>query len=673
MKATSKWINQYVPDFKGDVKEMCDLFTMSGTEVEYFEAVGDDFMIEFAVTSNRVDCLGILGLARELAAASGCSFVPPGDRAPLCEETVEEVCSVDIQVPEACPRYTALVIEGVQVGPSPDWMVERLEAIGLRSVNNIVDATNYALFLTNQPFHAFDLDKVKDGGIIVRQAAEGETQVAINDREYELGPSMTVISDATGPIAIAGVMGGGPTEVSSTTKRVLLETAYFEPLGIRATSRKLGLASDSSFRFERGIDPEGTLAAAQLCAALIVQVAGGKLRVGAVDVNHVVPREDEITFRHSEVKRIVGIDVPWEVCLDICGRLSLEVTSQDGEVAQVRPPSFRRDVSREIDVVEEVIRIHGLHNIPHGTRMPVMTVQEKRPQLIRRRIRDGFVAAGYQEVMTTSFCGEEEARGCFFAETEPVTIANAMRKDESALRQSLMPSLLAVRKTNQDLGNQDVRLVEATVVYLSHSKDELPEHLPICAVLSDGDLRSLRGDVERVLAGIGVKDVEFQPLSGRAAALLDEGHGAAVAARGEVVGFAGRPRKEVLKRADLKVDPLYLELRLDALTAMADLEPRYQPLSRFPAVVRDLALVLDQNIPWSKVRELIDGLELPHLVNVTFFDEYYGKPIPAGKKSLAFSLTYRSHERTLTGEEVDQSQIRAMAAFEKNLGAQIRS
>ncbi len=673
MKATYNWIKEYVPNFDGDIREMCERFTMSGMEVEYFEPAGDDFMIEYAVTSNRVDCLGILGLARDLAAACKLSLVKPQVEPAMNNSQASGVCGVEIQAKEECPRYTAMVIEGVKVGPSPAWMVEKLEAIGLRSVNNIVDATNYALFVTNQPFHAFDLDKVQDGKIIIRQAEAGETLLALNDKSYDLDPSMTVIADGKGPVAIAGVMGGGPTEVTETTTRVLLETAYFEPIRIRKTSKKLGLSSDSSFRFERGIDAEGTLVAAQYCAALIAECAGGTLCQGVVEENFVEPRSDKIAFRHEEVKRIVGIDVPWETCQDIFERLEFDVTGDPSTGVHVSVPRFRGDVTREVDLIEEVIRNHGLHMIPAGTNMSVMTVQESRDQNIRRLVRNGLVAAGYQETLTTSFCGEGEGAGCFFADTAPVTIANAMRKDENALRQSLMPSMLKVRKTNQNHGNNDVRLVECTVIYLAHDPKELPEHLPIVGMLSDGSFRGMRGDVERVCAAIGIRDLRFEPLTEKGARLLEADKSVSILdGDGVVLGFMGQPKASILKHHDLKHAPLYVELRLDLLTERANLEPKYEPLSRFPAVHRDLAVVVDQSTQWAEIVTVLNALQLPNLENLEFFDEYRGKQLDAGKKSLAFSLTYRSEDRTLTGEEVDASQACAMEALETKLGAQIR-
>ena len=673
MKATYNWIKEYVPTFTGDVQEMSDLFTMSGTEVEFWEPAGDDWVIEFAVTSNRVDCLGIVGLARELAAASGEAFVHPDCEVDESAESVDDRCTVELVDREGCPRYTAMVIEGVEVRPSPDWMRERLEAIGLRSVNNIVDATNYVLFEMNQPFHAFDHDKLSEGRIVVRRAAAGEKIVAINDKEYELQSDMTMICDAEGPMAIGGVMGGARSEVSDATTNLLLETAAFEMLGIRRTSKRLGLSSDSSFRFERGIDHSNVIRAARRCARLILEVAGGSLRRGIVDADATSAEPAEIPFDHARVRRVTGIEIPWTRCREIFESLEFEIEGDPDRGIRVKVPAYRRDLVREIDLVEEVIRIHGLEAIPVETSMSVMTVKDTKKSSVRRVVKDALVGCGFSETLTTSFLEASAASGCFFGQGDPVTIRNAMRRDENALRQSLLPSMLQVRKTNQDFDNHDVRIFECTVVYLSQEGGGIPVHLPIVGGLLDGNFREIRGVVHRVVTALGIEEIEFTTLDEDGQRLLDSDGGATVKlADGKVLGHVGRPRAEVVQAHDLREPPYYVELRLDELTERAQLTPRFTPLSRFPAVKRDLAIVVDEDRPWGEVESLMRDLHLADLESLEFFDEYRGKQVGRGKKSLAFSMTFRSHERTLTGEEVDATRERAMRSLEETLGAKIR-
>ena len=675
MKATYHWIKEYVPDFDGTVEEMCERFTMSGTEVEFWTEIDGDFVIEFSVTSNRVDCLGIVGLARELAAATGLRFRHPDCTVEASTAPIGEKASVAVEDTDGCPRYTAHVLEGVTVKPSPDWMAKRLEAIGLRPVNNIVDVTNYVLFEMNQPFHAFDLSLLPEGRIVVRRARDGEKMRAINDKEYTLDADMSVITDAGKPVAIAGVMGGLDTEVRDTTTTILLESAFFNPVRTRRTSRKLALSSDSSFRFERGIDRELVLLAARRCAKLILETGGGSLRMGVIDVNEGGRSREKIPLRYEQVERSTGIEVPWNRCREILESLECRVEG-DPKRGNVRivPPSFRGDLEREIDIVEEIIRIHGLEHLPLESVMGVRAVKTTPEASVERRLKDRLVATGFFETLTTSFVSEDEAKCCFFAETPAVTIKNAMRSDENALRQSLLPSLLRIRKNNQDLGNADIRIAECTVVYLQRDASKIPDHLPIIGGLIDGDYREARGAIESLAAALGISGLTFEALDNadNSSAFLDADGGAGVRIGDKIVGFVGRPIAQWLDRFDLKVTPYYFELRRDHLVAASDLVPTFEMPSRFPGIRRDLAIVVDDAVSWGDVENLVAGLDLPHLEEVEVFDEYRGKQIPKGKKSLAFSLSYRSHERTLTNEEVDDLQDKVVTLIGEKTGAEIR-
>lgn len=675
MKSTFNWIKSHVPDFEGSVEEMCDAFTMSGTEVEWFRPVGDDFLIEFAVTSNRVDCLGMIGLARELAAVKGLAVRSDDADVPKSSDAVESSgCSVAIADTNACPRYTAMIIEGVKVGPSPDWMVKRLEAIGLRSVNNIVDATNYVLFERNQPFHAFDLDRLEGGGINVRAGAKGESITAINEKVYELNDTMTVITSGNRPVAIAGVMGGADTEVSKSTTRVLLETAAFEPLAVRRTSKDLNLTSDSSFRFERGLDPVGVPAAAARCAALVAEVAGGAVVDGIIDAGQDLSPRDPISFRISEVKRICGIDVEANQIVEIFNALGFGVEEGEEGSLQVTPATWRNDLYREIDLVEEVIRIHGLHHIPVETEMRVMTPATNRSEVVGRTLKNRLVGLGYSETLTTSFVSNKDGGLSLFSTTEPVTVENAVRSNESVLRQSLIPSLLTAAKTNQDHGSASVNLMECTVLYFPVDGDAIPEHFGVVGLLTGGDYRFARGSIEEVFASLGIQSgVSFRSLgSGTCKGLLDADGGAEVLVGDEVVGYVGRPTTELTGRFDLNDRPYVAELRMDYLLEHANLVPQYTPLSRFPAVTRDLAVVCDEATSWGDLESCILGLDLPHLESLSFFDLYRGKQVEKGRKSLAFALSYRSSDRTLTGNEVDASQQTLIAQLESTFGATVR-
>ncbi|MEZ6196134.1 MAG: phenylalanine--tRNA ligase subunit beta [Planctomycetota bacterium] len=675
MKTTYEWIKELVPDWEGSVETMCERFTMSGSEVEGFERLGEeDAVIELQITSNRVDCNGIAGLARDFAAVVGQRYAHPDCRIEKGGPPVEDACEVELVESKGCNRYTALVIEGVVVGPSPDWLVQRLEALGLRPINNVVDVTNYVLFELNQPFHAFDLDRLAGHKIVVRRAEPGEKILAINGKEYELEPRMTVIADAERPVAIAGVMGGADSEVTEKTTRLLLETASFDRVSTRRTSRTLALHSDSSYRFERGVDDHALEAAARRCARLIVEVAGGTVREGIIDRGAPLERDRAIAFRWPQVRRVTGIDVPWDRCLEIFRSLGCEVKGGGDPTATVKviAPTWRPDLAREIDLVEEIIRIHGLEALPEETTMTVVGVRENDRDRIRRRIKERLVGAGFSETLTTPFVDEALAGLCLFAERDPIVISNAMRKDENALRQSLLPSLLRVRKTNQDHGNDDVRVFEITVVYVVRVEGGIPEHIPILAGLLDGTFAEARGALEAVASGIGAGALDFSPLDAAGARLLDEEGGATVRLGDELLGYLGRPRDAVAAPFKLENRPWYFEIRLDRLAPRASLVPRFRPFSHYPPMKRDLAMIVDEGVTWGCIETLVRGLSLPNLESLAFFDEYRGKQIGAGKKSLAFSLTYRSDERTLTGEEVDGWQRRCIDTLERELGAQIR-
>ncbi len=674
MKATYQWIRELVPSYTGDVVEMCRAFTMSGTEVEWWEPCGDDdWVIEFAVTSNRVDCNGVIGLARELAAVAGLDVVLPDVSLVEEDADVNTLVSVTVEDTRACPRFTARVLRGARVGPSPEWLVRRVEAIGLRSVNNVVDVTNYVMFEANQPFHAFDLPKIAGSHLIARRARAGEKLTAINGKNYELKPEDLVIADDSGPVGIAGVMGGLETEVGDTTTDILLETACFEPLGVRATARRLNLHSDASFRFERGVDGFETEWASRRCAHLMAKVAGGRWARGVIDANHMEDDRSAISFRPEQVKRITGIEIPFERCREIFQSLRIEVEGEPPQSVTATPPTWRKDLAREIDLVEEVIRVHGLEDIPLETSMRVALVLDSHGTRVRDVVKRTLVASGFLESLTTSFLPEAEAQMCLFASTEPILIRNAMRKDENALRQSLVPSLLGLRKTNQDRFNQNVRLAECTVVYLNEEPGAIPRHLPLVSGILDGDFRSARGVVEALLEALRIDGVEFVDPSGRHDRWFDPTASAEVRmADGAELGVVGVPARALLDRHELKVRPFVFELRLDLLESAARLDPHYKPVSKFPPVKRDLAVIVDEQVSWGRIESVIGGLDLPDLEALEFFDEYRGRQIAKGKKSLAFSLAYRSFDRTLTSEEVDASQSRLIRALEESLGAEVR-
>ncbi len=672
MKATVRWIREFVPGFDGTPEELCRLLTFSGTEIEDLRAEGDDWVLEAAVTSNRPDCLGVLGLARELSAVTGLPLHPPAADVTLAQPLTEARASVCVEDFAGCPRYTAHVIEGVRPGPSPEWLASRLRAVGVRPVNSVVDVTNYVLLELSQPLHAFDVGKLGGRRIVVRRSRAGESLTAINQREYALPAGTLVIADAERPVAVAGVMGGLRTEVSAGTTDILLESAVFDPPAVRRAARDLGLATEASFRFERGVDPDGVATAARRAARLIVEIAGGTVRARPVDLpgdagTEVLRRP--IVLRSFAVERHTGVAVPPDRAREILERLGCVVVPRGSELL-VSAPGFRRDLEREIDLVEEIIRITGFHGIPAEPRMPIRAVAESREAIVRTRIQDRLVACGLFETQTTTFVAPgPPAEVSFQGPSRPLTVRNPVRADESALRQSLLPSLLAVKRANQDHGVPAVRIFELATVFPGGTGEALPAGVPILGLLMDGDLRDLRGVVDCVLGSLGFRAC-WVP---RDLPDLDPGLALEILFDGVRAGVAGRPAEAHVRRFDLRETPWYAEISLEPVIGHAVLTRRFVPLPRFPAMERDLAVVLSRSVSWALVEGVIRAAASPLLAEISFLDAYTGRQIPEGMRSLALRLTFRHAERTLTRGEVDADQERIVAALHREHGATLRA
>ena len=670
MRASYNWIRTYVPGWSGSAEEMAEKLTFSGTEVEEGEPHGDDVIFEIGVTSNRPDSLCHLGLAREVAALAGETSQEPECDAPHDGPLTSEATSVTVEDGHGCPRFTARVIDGVKVGPSPDWLVERIEALGMRAVNNVVDVTNFVLHELNQPLHAYDLDKLNESRLVVRRARKGEKLVAINGNTYDLDTEDLVIADAESPVGLAGVMGGLETEVGAGTQRILMESASFDAPMVRRMSGRLQLSSDASYRFERGCDRQGALRASERACRLILELCGGTLRSDPIDVGGAGPDSSPVTLRMSEVSRICGIEVPRDRAVAILRALACDV-DDGGDALAVTPPAFRADLTREIDLVEEVIRLYGLHHLPVEAGMPIMAVHDHPERLLRERVKDRMVALGYTETVTPDFVSETAAsEAAFLVEGEGLVVRNPVRKGEGALRRSLLPSLLTVRKHNQDRGNEDVRLFELSNVRAApRSADEAVPHLAVIAWLTDDGYRAARGAAESLLEHLGLS-LSVSPLD---SPWLETGSGGGIMCDGARIGVIGRPSKRLLKDAGLKVDPIYGELDLAALGERgADLRC-FTGLARFPGVVRDLTVDVAEDRPYGDIAALVEEAGLSWLEEAELVDIYRGKNCGPGKKSPTIRLTFRSGEGTLTSEQVDGEMARLMDLLRQRIDATIRA
>jgi len=680
MKLTYNWLRDYCP-CELLPEELARRLSMSGTLVEEIHNLGDDALLVAEITSNRPDLLGILGIAREVSALSGAPLrIPEADFA-CGEEKVSSASSVQVRDPALCPRYTARLMRGVKIGPSPDWLRRRLEAIGLRCINNVVDVTNYVMFECGQPLHAFDFDKLRGGCIIVRRAAEGETMVSIDGAQCKLNPAMLVIADAERPVAVAGIMGGLDTEISDRTVNVLLESAQFENTQIRRTSRALALASDSSYRFERGVDPVQVEWASRRALHLIQKVAGGTAAEGLLDAWAAPYQPKAVTLRFARMNRVLGAAVAPDIARAILERLGfLPERGTDAGRVTVQVPPFRAvDVYREIDLIEEVIRIYGYDRIPESGTLPVMVGRVSRGERVADLARRMLPGQGFFEAMTNSFCDEASARLVSpWTSADPLAVRNTIRRDEDRLRVSLLPSLLAVKRTNLAHGVSKSPLFEIGKVFLpkpprasgpAEPDDALPEERTVLALLAEDGLSHLKGVIESLLDAAGVRSkVSFEPA---ADAFFAEKLTAKILLEGAPLGILGEVGPAVCERYGVAHPPCAAELDFDLLVRAARLDRGYAKLAAHPAAVRDLAVVVDEALPWARIEGSIRDLRIPILESIEFFDIFRGKQVPAGKKSIAFSLTFRAADRTLTSEEVEaarQSCIRSLAA----LGATLR-
>ena len=673
MLVSWNWLKQYV-DISNPVAEVADRLTMSGLNLEEFHPVESDTCIDLEVTSNRPDCLGHLGVAREIAVLYDKPLKIPAAAPKTVSEKTSAVTSVSIDCPSLCSQYHARVIRGVKVGPSPAWLVDRLKTVGIATINNIVDITNYVLMECGQPLHAFDLNRLHGKKIVVRNARPNEKLQAIDHKEYTLTPDMCVIADADHAVAIAGVMGGAETEITYTTKDVLIEAALFTPLSIRNTSRRLKLRSDSSYRFERALDPQGPEWASRRCCELILELAGGELLCDPISVVTSTPAAIEpVTLRFPQLKRVLGIDVPADEAVRILEALGLKLLKRDAAVAATFAiPTNRLDLTREIDLIEEVIRIHGYDKIPSDAPVPLCSSKKRFEDRVGDRIRETLIASGFYEAMTVSLVSETE-RGLFTprGDLPPLVIEHSDFPEFSRLRQSLVPSLLHSRRENERHGQFHAQLFEMARVYLSADKS-IPEKQAeprLVSFVSGRPFHELKGIVELIAGRVNpAARIELKEFAGRE---FVPGRGAEVWLNGQFWGWMGELDRSVTNQLDLRDSVTIAELDLGVVESQADLVPRFQELPTHQASTRDLNFVLDDQTPWAAVEEIVRGAGGPFLETVSFGGQYRGKQIPDGKKSYLVTLTYRT-DRTLTSEEVESAQKAIVAACTEKLSATLR-
>lgn len=671
MLVSTTWLNDYVP-LDMPLAEIERRVMMAGLNHESTESHGDDAVIDFEVTSNRPDCLGHLGIAREIAVLWGRDLKLPPAEPRQGATPIEQLTSVRIDCPDLCWRYTARLIRGVKVGPSPKWMQDRLEAIGITPINNIVDISNYVLMECGQPLHTFDFAKLQGRQIIVRRPRPGETIKAIDHKDYPLGPEMCVIADGQRPVAIGGVMGGATTEISSRTTEVLIEAAEFAPTSVRGTARQLNLHSDSSYRFERKIDPEGVDWASRRCCQLILELAGGELAAGVIDVGQAPPPRTPITLRQRQLTRILGIVVPPADVVRILTALGCQVVNADDSQTTVIAPSWRRDLTREIDLIEEVARIYGYDKIPEDVRVPMSSSVRTRDDRVLGRIRQVLTGAGFDEALTLSVVDETLS-----AAASPWTEATALQtltpviRGSQHLRRSLIPSLLAVRRSNESLANPVIELFEIARVYLSQG-NQLPAEELMIGLTSGRTFGEVKGVIEALLAALNpTLKLEATPAS---LDLLDAEESCRLCVGGQLLGVLGKVSPDGQRKFELRGATVVAELKVALLVLLANLVPKYEPLAAYPAVVRDLNLVVDETVRWAELAATVAAVSGDVLEALDYADTYRDpKRLGVGKKSLLLRLTLRSKQGTLTNQQADQLRDQIVAACGEKHGAQLRA
>jgi phenylalanyl-tRNA synthetase beta chain len=666
------WLAQYVR-LDMPVEALTERLALAGLNHESTGEVGGDLAIDLEVTSNRPDCLGHLGVAREIAVLFDRPLRVPDPRPPASGEPVEALTGVTVEAPDLCPRFTARVVTGVTVGESPWWLRKRLETLGVRPVSNVVDVTNYVMFENGQPLHAYDLDRLDGRRLVVRRARKGETLTAINNKVYELTGEMLAIADAGRPVGLAGVMGGLDTEIGASTTNVLIEAAQFDPISVRRTSRALGLFSPSSYRFERPLDPEGTEWASRRCAELIIETVGGTLHPGVIDVGQPRPGRAPITLRLDQIPRVLGIAIGRDEVERVLRALGLEPVGSSPGSLTFRPPSWRSDLEREIDLVEEVARVHGYEHIPEDRAVPLTSAPRGPRERVESAARDALTACGFDEAVTFSLVGDELSEPLRTDDGRPpapaVRVEHASRKREGALRQSLVPSLLAARRHNEAHGNPDAELFEIADVYLPEPGRALPDQPARLGLVSGRDYLGLKGVVEALAGRLHLTGLELRPAS---VPWFAPGRSAELVLGGTHFGFLGEVARAKLDALDLRAASSAAELEFNLLVERAVLVPGYRALPPFPAVARDLSLVVDRSLPWAELAGAVRRAAGPALESVEFLDTFHGGNVPGGKHSVHFGLRFRHPERTLTGEEVERSVEAVVAACASRFGATLR-
>lgn len=700
MKIVYNWLKEFV-DVTAAPADLRARLSLAGIAIDSIEDSAAGPVLDAEITANRPDCLGHYGMAREVAAIYRLAVKPVQPKLKEAAEKAASVTRVEVLSPDLCGRYTARVLGGVKIQPSPDWLRQRLEAIGQNSINNVVDITNYVMFELAQPLHAFDLDKLSEKRIVARRAKPGEKMRTLDGIERLLAKDMCVIADASHAVAIGGVMGGADSEISFSSRNLLIESAWFDPVSVRRTSKALGLRTEASYRFERGSDPEMAELASRRAVELIQQLAGGELLRGVVDVYPERHAPASIELSRKELLRVMGEDVPDRDIEEILGALGFHPVRRDANrgsagsilaVWECHQPSWRRDVGRGIDLIEEVARHYGYDKFP--PRLPPAKQPAKRAPhaLALDRLRERLIALGYEEIVAIPLVDTRRDEIFRAQGVTPATIANPLAEDASVMRSNGIVSMVDALEWNLNRGQRDLRLFEIGKTYAM--RDGEPLETPMLTLGATGLAR------EKTIYE-GAREFEFSDLKGNldsvgqltcgnlcwsaaAKTWLNTARAAEIGVAdplarppsSQPIGVAGQLARKVADQLKLRQAIFLAELRLEPLleaVEAAEAVRKFEPLPRFPAVERDFALILADGVTFAQVAEAIRALEIRELRSIEPADLFRGGQIPAGKFSLMIRVTFQSAETTLTEAQIADYSSRIVGALERHLGASLRA
>jgi phenylalanyl-tRNA synthetase beta chain len=694
MKVVYNWLKEFA-DVKATPDDLRARLSLAGIAVDSVEESAAGPVLDAEVTANRPDCLGHYGMAREAAAIYRLQLKAVQPKLKESADKVANTTRVEIDAPELCGRFTVRVMRGVKVQPSPDWLRQRLEAIDQKSINNVVDITNYVMFELGQPMHAYDLDKLNERRIVVRRARPGEKIRTLDGAERTLAKDMCVIADAARAIGIGGVMGGADTEISFASRNILLEAAWFDPTSVRRTAKALGLRTEASYRFERGADPEMAELASRRAAELIQQVAGGELLAGVVDIYPRREPEKKIELQRKELLRVMGADVPDRDIEEILSALGFHPVrvdanrGSDGSLAaawECRQVSWRRDVTRGIDLVEEVARHYGYDKFP--PRLPPAKQPARRlPHAeAQDRLIERAVALGYEEIVEIPIVDTQRNESFRPANVVPAAISNPLAEDASVMRSTGIVSMVRAIEWNLNRGQRDLRLFEIGKTYelrggepvetwvLTIGATGLAREKTIHEAAREYGFADLKGDLDRIgelAGGLAWQAGGPEWLAGSRAARISLAGG-----ESEPLGFAGQLARRTAEQLKLRQDVYVVELKLEPFlvgieTARAAL--RFVPLPRYPAVERDFSLVLADGVAFAQVAETIRALGIAELQTIEAADLFRGGQVPAGKFSLMIRVKFQSAQATLTDAQLADFTSRIVTALEQKLGATLRA